>query len=201
MENYFASQRHTIFRNVAVLIYVFDVESRELEKDFHYFQSCLSSIAEVSLSQTSCRLLCNCVLVVWGVQNSKDAKIFCLIHKMDLIQESQRAIVFAEREAELKRRSIPLDITCFGTSIWDESLYKVSACVCIRVRYYKIISFYLFFFFAMEQAWSSIVVSLIPNVSALQTHLDNFARIMDADEVCVCVCGVCLFLWRFCFCF
>ena len=47
MENYFASQRHTIFRNVAVLIYVFDVESRELEKDFHYFQSCLSSIAEV----------------------------------------------------------------------------------------------------------------------------------------------------------
>ena len=49
MENYFASQRHTIFRNVAVLIYVFDVESRELEKDFHYFQSCLSSIAEARL--------------------------------------------------------------------------------------------------------------------------------------------------------
>ena len=32
MENYFASQKHNIFRNVAVLIYVFDVESRELEK-------------------------------------------------------------------------------------------------------------------------------------------------------------------------
>lgn len=58
MENYFASQRHNIFRNVEVrelflesnlqvLIYVFDVESRELEKDFHYYQSCLSSIAEV----------------------------------------------------------------------------------------------------------------------------------------------------------
>ena len=41
MENYFASQRHNIFRNVAVLIYVFDVESRELEKDFHYYSSCL----------------------------------------------------------------------------------------------------------------------------------------------------------------
>ena len=38
MENYFASQRDNIFRNVEVLIYVFDVESRELEKDIHYYQ-------------------------------------------------------------------------------------------------------------------------------------------------------------------
>jgi Ras-related GTP-binding protein A/B len=30
MENYFASQRDHIFRNVEVLIYVFDVESREV---------------------------------------------------------------------------------------------------------------------------------------------------------------------------
>jgi len=30
-----------------------------------------------------------------------------------------------ERESELRRRSIPLDITCFRTSIWDETLYKV----------------------------------------------------------------------------
>ena len=48
MENYFTSQRHNIFRNVAVLIYVFNIESRELEKDFHYYQSCLDSIKEVS---------------------------------------------------------------------------------------------------------------------------------------------------------
>ena len=32
MENYFASQRDNIFKNVEVLIYVFDVESRELGK-------------------------------------------------------------------------------------------------------------------------------------------------------------------------
>lgn len=31
-----------------------------------------------------------------------------------------------ERESELRRRSIPLDITCFRTSIWDETLYKAS---------------------------------------------------------------------------
>lgn len=29
MENYFSSQRDHIFRNVEVLIYIFDIESRE----------------------------------------------------------------------------------------------------------------------------------------------------------------------------
>lgn len=71
MENYFTSQRDNIFRNVEVLIYVFDVESRELEKDMHYYQSCLEAI----------------------LQNSSDAKIFCLVHKMDLVQEDQRDLV------------------------------------------------------------------------------------------------------------
>lgn len=71
MENYFASQRDTIFSNVEVLIYVFDVESHELEKDMHYYQSCLEAI----------------------LQNSPQAKIFCLIHKMDLVQEEQRDLV------------------------------------------------------------------------------------------------------------
>lgn len=71
MEYHFTSQRDHIFRNVEVLIYVFDVESRMLEKDMHYYQSCLEAI----------------------MQNSKDAKIFCLIHKMDLVQEDQRDIV------------------------------------------------------------------------------------------------------------
>ncbi len=73
MENYFASQREPNFRNVEVLIYVFDIESVEMEKDMHYYQSCLEAI----------------------LQNSKDAKIFCLLHKMDLIQDDQRDIVRA----------------------------------------------------------------------------------------------------------
>lgn len=68
MENYFASQRDRIFKNVEVLIYVFDVESRDWEKDLHYYQSCLEAI----------------------LANSKEARIFCLIHKMDLVPENQR---------------------------------------------------------------------------------------------------------------
>ncbi|XP_064638588.1 ras-related GTP-binding protein A [Lineus longissimus] len=134
MENYFASQRDNIFRNVEVLIYVFDVESRELEKDMHYYQSCLEAI----------------------LQNSPEAKVFCLVHKMDLVQEDQREIIFREREEDLKRLSKPLDCTCYATSIWDETLYK---------------------------AWSCIVYLLIPNVQQLEVNLKNFATIIDADEV------------------
>ena len=124
MENYFASQRDNIFRyllspflskfvtfndflpsrNVEVLIYVFDVESRELDKDLHYYQSCLEAI----------------------MQSSPKAKIFCLIHKMDLIEEEQREVVFKERYKQLEKLSQPLECKCFSTSIWDETLYKVS---------------------------------------------------------------------------
>ena len=34
--------------------------------------------------------------------------------------------IFHEREDDLKRLSKPLECTCFATSIWDETLYKVS---------------------------------------------------------------------------
>lgn len=134
MENYFASQRDNIFRNVEVLIYVFDVESRELEKDMHYYQSCLEAI----------------------LQNSPEAQVFCLIHKMDLVAEDQRNKIFKEREADLIKLSKPLGCECFRTSIWDETLYK---------------------------AWSKIVYMLIPNVEELESSLQHFADIVEADEV------------------
>lgn len=134
MKNYFDSQQDIIFRNVEVLIYVFDVASDELENDMHYYQTCLEAI----------------------LNNSREARIFCLIHKMDLVPEDQREIVFHDRQEDLKRLSKPLNCICFRTSIWDETLYK---------------------------AWSSIVYELIPNVHELEHNLMTFAHIIDADEV------------------
>ncbi|KAJ3333614.1 hypothetical protein HDU76_006104 [Blyttiomyces sp. JEL0837] len=134
MENYIASQRDHIFRNVEVLIYVFDVESRDIERDIYYYKSCIDAIKA----------------------NSKDAKVFCLLHKMDLVSQNMREEIFRKREDDLKVRSLPMNVTCFQTSIWDESLYK---------------------------AWSSIVYSLIPNVKYLETHLENFCHLCDATEV------------------
>ena len=79
------------------------MESRELDKDLHYYQSCLEAI----------------------IQSSPKAKIFCLIHKMDLIEEDQRELIFKERCKQLEKLSLPLECKCFSTSIWDETLYKV----------------------------------------------------------------------------
>ncbi|KAI8927309.1 Gtr1/RagA G protein conserved region-domain-containing protein [Entophlyctis helioformis] len=134
LENYMTSQRDQVFRNVEVLIYVFDVESREYDRDMQYYQSVIEAI----------------------MQHSKDARIFCLIHKMDLVPEAQRETMFRERDQDLRRRTHPLGVTTFKTSIWDETLYK---------------------------AWSSIVYSLIPNVHMLESHLKSFCKLCEADEV------------------
>ncbi|BFZ56579.1 GTP-binding protein gtr1 [Savitreella phatthalungensis] len=134
MENYLQSQRDHIFRNVEVLIYVFDVESREFDHDMHTYASCLEAIRA----------------------NSPNARIFCLIHKMDLVQEEMRDKVYMERSRHLAHHSQGLNITCIATSIWDETLYK---------------------------AWSSIVYTLIPNIPVLERHLETFAENAGAEEV------------------
>mmetsp|Transcript_7674 Transcript_7674/g.11390 ORF Transcript_7674/g.11390 Transcript_7674/m.11390 type:complete len:304 (+) Transcript_7674:89-1000(+) len=133
-ENYFDHQRDTIFRNVEVLIYVFDIESAELENDFTLFDGVLEAME----------------------QNSPDASIFVLIHKMDLVAEDDRVRVFKHREKVIQDMTQQFKIQCFGTSIWDETLYR---------------------------AWSQIVYSLIPNVQLLETQLGDFAEICGADEI------------------
>eukprot|EP00640_Fibrocapsa_japonica_P003472 CAMPEP_0113939342 /NCGR_PEP_ID=MMETSP1339-20121228/5674_1 /TAXON_ID=94617 /ORGANISM="Fibrocapsa japonica" /LENGTH=307 /DNA_ID=CAMNT_0000942817 /DNA_START=65 /DNA_END=988 /DNA_ORIENTATION=- /assembly_acc=CAM_ASM_000762 len=135
-ESYFDSQRDLIFRGVEVVIYVFDIESAELDKDLHHFQGVLEAIE----------------------QNSPDARMFVLIHKMDLVAEEERDVVFEDRKALVLQHSRDMGslMTFFRTSIWDETLYK---------------------------AWSSIVYSLIPNIDILERHLKEFCKICDADEV------------------
>lgn len=75
---------------------------------------------------------------------------------MDLVPEDQKDNIFKEREGDLKKLSLPLDCTCYRTSIWDETLYR---------------------------AWSNIVYMLIPNVETLENSLKHFAEIIDAVEV------------------
>jgi Ras-related GTP-binding protein A/B len=88
-------------------------------------------------------------------QNSMDAKVYCLIHKMDLIQEDQRETLYRKKEQEIKKVASPITVTCFRSSIWDESLFR---------------------------AWSAIVYSLIPNIKLVEANLDNFTKILGADE-------------------
>lgn len=138
-ESYFERDRETIFRSVELLIYVFDIASECPEKDFDHFAGVLEAIEE----------------------NSPDARIFVLVHKMDLVAKEEQEMILEDRARLIEESCTSCGVhtdnfQCFGTSIWDETLYK---------------------------AWSEIVRYLIPNISVLQTHLDDFCRVCDADEV------------------
>ncbi|KAI8085785.1 Gtr1/RagA G protein, partial [Gilbertella persicaria] len=75
--DYLAIHRDVIFKDVHVLIYVFDAINTELDKGIHYYQSFLEAVL-LYLSH---------------------AAVFCLMHKMDLIQENKREKVnTAKRE-------------------------------------------------------------------------------------------------------
>jgi len=136
-ESYFERDRETIFRSVELLIYVFDIESESPEKDFDHFCGVLEAIEE----------------------NSPDARVFVLVHKMDLVAEEERDAILEDRKRLIAESCTSCGVEnfcCYGTSIWDETLYK---------------------------AWSEIVTNLIPNIRLLETHLNNFCRMCDADEL------------------
>jgi len=143
MENYFESQRETIFQNAEVLIYVLvagtdkraDVrQPSETTKDLNYFAHAMDSLR----------------------QFSPTARVFCLIHKLDLVHESKREEVLKNYERDLLNVAPGIDITCHGTSIWDETLFK---------------------------AWSNIVYSLIPDIDHLKEQLAHICAVCEADEV------------------
>ncbi|KAL2195238.1 Gtr1/RagA G protein conserved region-domain-containing protein [Corynascus similis CBS 632.67] len=172
MENYLSQQRAHVFSNVGVLIYVFDIESRDIERDLATYVNIISAL----------------------VQYSRDAKVFVLIHKMDLIQPLMREEVFEHRAALVRRKTSeavaifhkqkpeqgssgqqqqqqqtsspspssstqlepPISLQLFATSIWDQSLYK---------------------------AWASIIHDLVPNLAVIETQLASLGLAIDADEI------------------
>lgn len=88
---------------------------------------------------------------------SKNANIFVLIHKMDKIKESERKSVFESRKQQIVEATKEMEIKeIFGTSIWDETLYK---------------------------AWSQIVQLLIPNMKFIKESLSQFCNICNSDEI------------------
>lgn len=137
MENYFTQQKDHIFQMVQVLIHVFDVESKDVIKDVDIFTRALKQLKKYS----------------------PDAKIFVLVHKMDLVQLDKRGELFEIMMKKLKQASTEYgfnDLVGFPTSIWDESLYK---------------------------AWSQIVCSLIPNMTTYNNNLKKLKELMDAKEI------------------
>ena len=105
MENYLSQQRQHVFSNVGVLIYVFDIESRDFDRDLLTYRSITTALS----------------------QFSPTSSIYILIHKMDLVVHMQREDVYNERVALIRSKSDSFDPIPFATSIWDQSLYKAWA--------------------------------------------------------------------------
>ena len=107
-----ANSSNNVFNKCEVLIYLFDVESKEVQKDIETFKRVLGNLKKYS----------------------PEVKIFILIHKMDLIQINKRQELFDLMFNKLKviaQKEYGFAIEGFATSIWDESLYKAwSSIVC-----------------------------------------------------------------------
>ncbi|KAJ1342384.1 hypothetical protein BSLG_003069 [Batrachochytrium salamandrivorans] len=108
----------------------------------------------VDVEHSHVRFLGNLVLNLWDCGGQEVFMENYIASQRDQIFRNVEILL--DREQDIKRRSHPLQAVSFGTSIWDETLYK---------------------------AWSAIVYSLIPNVHVLETHLNNFCRLCEADEV------------------
>ncbi|PKI85557.1 Gtr1p [Malassezia vespertilionis] len=109
MESYMDTQKGNVFSAVGALIYVVDLVSTEDDDDTHEWDADLRYF-----------------------------RVFCLLHKMDLIEPSRRKALYMSRVADLRHKArealqmhssspnVPdsLQMHCFATSIWDASLFR-----------------------------------------------------------------------------
>lgn len=162
MQGYFGARRQMIFSGVRILIFVFDTSSLSIQRqrlssgDDGYTipgrpdaGSGTRELGEISSFQKA----------LDGMQQySPDAKVFCLLHKMDLIptEDRQQLVAhYSKKFTKMATRSL-FSLRCFQTSIWDETLFK---------------------------AWSSMVCSIVPNMDKIETSLATLCELSKADEI------------------
>lgn len=115
---------------------MFDIESREVDRDLSTYSAIITALEELS----------------------PNACVFCLVHKMDLVQTQFHQEVLQDRSRLITRYSgeFSKSVTTYPTTIWDQSLYK---------------------------AWGNIVNSLIPNMEVIERYLRHLAWAIQAEEV------------------
>jgi Ras-related GTP-binding protein A/B len=134
MDSYLNAQRENVFSDAEVLIYVFDIESRAVDQDLETYSQVVKALKEFS----------------------PNAHVFCLIHKMDLVQHEHRERLYEERCRLIIARTEGLSLETFASSIWDQTLYK---------------------------AWAGIVHKMIPNLVVIENFLRAFANQLKAEEI------------------
>ncbi|EIM21194.1 ras-related GTP-binding protein-like protein raga [Wallemia mellicola CBS 633.66] len=146
LSSYISHQRADVFKDVGVLIYVFDVTTptNQSSDELSWFSQCLEGLKEYR-------------------KDNDSLKVFILVNKMDLVSKQDIYAVFNRRRNEIFQSvdqiikyNDNIEVECFMTSIWDQSLYK---------------------------AWSKIVTKLLPSSSKMTGALTHFARQAHATEV------------------
>ena len=137
MSHYVRDVPHQVFTDVQFLVYVFDIQFKSEERDFETYNEIVKSL----------------------IMYSEKAKIFVLLHKLDLIATNKRAEIFDKYKSKIKSvtpNEYLVDI--FGTSIWNESLYY---------------------------AWSIIIKNIIPDIKFFNTILSSMAQLIECEEMIV----------------
>lgn len=142
--DYLTTKSKEVFDNVSILIFIIVAESVKMQKkdtkdssDLDYFKKCINKLNE----------------------HSPDAKVFVLIHKMDMIAEVRKKQVYERRKHEIEdivNDESDFKVQFFPTSIWDNSLYK---------------------------AWKNIMSFIIFNLEKLKKGLNLLMKGCGANEV------------------
>ncbi|KEG15011.1 ras-family member, GTP-binding protein [Trypanosoma grayi] len=150
---YLSRQKEYIFRSVGIMLFVFDINSmsRDSSDAYNGMSTNWSRPEMLEYFQAAMRYI---------KQYSPHAKIFVLLHKIDLIAKDLREAIFESRKAEILERlegdEVANNIQFFATSIWSNSLYL---------------------------AYSNVVRSLIPHRDVLMQEMRKLLKACNAVEV------------------
>ncbi|ROT39036.1 hypothetical protein SODALDRAFT_350292 [Sodiomyces alkalinus F11] len=196
MENYLSQQRVHVFSNVGVLIYVFDIESRDVDRDLATYVSILSAL----------------------LQYSPQARIYILIHKMDLVAPSLREAVYDERVRIVRQKTVeyansigysaadqgagaadpsgsvvllePLSASATtggsGSSGSGSGVGAAAAATSASTPSspLEITPFATSIWDqSLYKAWASIIHDLVPNLAAIERNLANLGVAIEAEEL------------------
>ncbi|CCW66755.1 unnamed protein product [Phytomonas sp. Hart1] len=161
VSEYLNRQKEYIFRSVAVMLFVFDINSmsRDSSGAGERFVSGTANSSSSNMDWKLPEMLEYFQMSMRYIkQYSPQAKVFVFLHKIDLINKNMRERIFEMHKQKILSSidSDGSDIQFFATSIWLPSLYL---------------------------AYSSVVRSLIPHREVLIEAMRSIAMACNAIEV------------------
>ena len=169
VNKYLESQREYIFPNVGVMLFVFDIAAMSREGPAAAMQSESASIESSFMGHaragerdtwTKQQMMQYFRRATQFIKEySREAKVFCLLNKMDLLVADFREQIYEQRKNEvLAACESGVEVEFFGTSIWDDSLMS---------------------------AYSSIIRSMLPHVSVLHNEVRHAMKMCNAVDACL----------------